>query len=101
MSINGTEIYSKTKDSPQKERQVTGHKTQEIERIRDYCVDFINQQIVGKLAYRDRPVIIDLWVDGYSLEQTAEHNNLSRSQVQRISDKHAKVIEKLSPYLKK
>lgn len=61
---------------------------------RDEYVEIINQHIIRKYAYRDRKVLIDHLVDGYTIERTAERNNLSRSQVIRIVEKRIPQIKK-------
>ena len=61
---------------------------------RDEYVEIITQHIIGKYAYRDRKVLIDHLVDGYTIERTAERNNLSRSQVIRIVEKRIPQIKK-------
>ena len=43
--------------------------------------------------------MIDLWVDGRTAEQTAERNDISRSQVFKISDKRLPSLSKIAPYL--
>lgn len=63
--------------------------------IRDEYIELINQRVVGKKkAYRDRAILIDYLVDGYTYEKTAERNDLSVAQVVRIVDKWLYKIEK-------
>lgn len=47
----------------------------------------INEYIIGKNAYRDREILKDNLLDGYTYEHIAEKHSMSARQIARIVPK--------------